>query len=54
MKRLISFIKNESGQTMVEYGILIVLISVIAIVAIVIVGEKTNNAFSSVANAWTS
>lgn len=43
------FIKNrERGASMIEYGILVALISVVAIVAIRSIGGKVGNAFNSV------
>lgn len=41
-----SLIKDEDGQGMVEYGIIIALISVVAIVAIKNIGKKTNDAYT--------
>ncbi len=43
------FIKNrERGASMIEYGILVALISVVAIVAIQAIGGRVNNAFNQV------
>lgn len=51
MKDLIQkFLKDESGATMVEYAILVALISVAAIVIIVAVGQQVNEAFTRVSN----
>ncbi|MCK0153406.1 Flp family type IVb pilin [Alcanivorax sp. S6407] len=49
MKSLITrFLKEEDGATMVEYAILVALISVVAIVIIASVGTKVNSAFTEV------
>lgn len=49
MQNLIQkFLKDESGATMVEYAILVALISVAAIVIIVAVGQQVNTAFTRV------
>ena len=48
MDILKSLIKDEDGQGMVEYGIIIALISVVAIVAIKSIGGKTKGAFEQV------
>lgn len=49
MKQLIQkFLKDESGATMVEYAILVALISVAAIVIIVAVGQQVKDAFTEV------
>ena len=42
------FLLEDSGATMVEYGIMVALIAAVAIVIIKTVGEKTNNSFSTV------
>lgn len=47
-----SFWKEESAATMVEYGIMVALIAALAIAVIKVVGEKTNNGFSNVNNAY--
>lgn len=49
MKQLfMQFIKEEDGATMVEYAILVALISVVAIATIVLIGNDVNTAFQSV------
>lgn len=42
------FLRDESGATMVEYAILVALISVAAIVIIAAVGSQVNTAFTEV------
>lgn len=55
MKQLINkFIADESGATMVEYAILVALISVAAIVIIYAVGQQVNNAFTRVSEEMTA
>lgn len=55
MKDLIQkFLKDESGATMVEYAILVALISVAAIVIIVAVGQQVNEAFTRVSDELTA
>lgn len=52
MKKLVlDLLKDEDGQGMVEYGIIIALISVVAIVAIKSIGGKTKTTFESVDKA---
>lgn len=48
------FFKDESGATMVEYAILVALISIAAIVIIAAVGTKVEETFTSVNNALTN
>ncbi|MDT8403043.1 Flp family type IVb pilin [Sulfuriflexus sp.] len=44
------FMKEESGASMVEYAILVALISVVAIVIIGVLGQQINAAFTAVSN----
>lgn len=46
MDILKNLIKDEDGQGMVEYGIIIALISIVAIVAIKSIGKKTGDAYT--------
>jgi pilus assembly protein Flp/PilA len=39
---------SESGQGMVEYGLIIVLIAIIVIVTLTLVGNQVKNAFSNI------
>lgn len=49
MKSLMNkFLRDESGATMVEYAILVALISIAAIATIVLVGQKVDDAFDKV------
>jgi len=42
--------KDEEGQTLVEYGLLLALIAIIVIVALLFLGPIISNIFSNVAN----
>ena len=48
MKKLIAFLKDEDGATAVEYGIMVAAIAAVIIAVVMIVGQKTNNAFQNV------
>ncbi len=48
IKRISTFQKDESGVTILEYGIIAALISVVSIAMIGNVGQKILNAFTSV------
>lgn len=50
MKRLVRFLRKQKGATMVEYGIMVALIAVVAIGAVALVGDEVDNTFSTVAN----
>ena len=43
--------RNQKGQGLVEYALILVLIAVVVIAAITTVGNKTNNVMSSVGSA---
>ncbi|WP_019228910.1 Flp family type IVb pilin [Sedimentibacter sp. B4] len=51
MKKILNWLKNEeSGQGMVEYGLLLALIAVVVIAALLILGPKVANIFNDVGN----
>lgn len=45
------FLQEEEGATMVEYGLLAALISIVCILAITNVGINLNTAFETICNA---
>ena len=52
MKKLINkFLRDESGATMVEYAILVALISVAVIATVYLVGQEVNDKFDEVKTA---
>jgi pilus assembly protein Flp/PilA len=50
-KYLARFVKDESGVTAIEYGLIAALIAVVIIGAVRTLGTKLDNTFNSVANA---
>jgi pilus assembly protein Flp/PilA len=48
MKKLIRFLKDENGQGMVEYGLIIGLIALVVIGALVLLGPKIRDLFESI------
>ena len=54
MEMIKQFFNDESGATMVEYAILVALISVVAIAIIVIVGGQVQSAFQAVSDQLTA
>lgn len=50
MKKFRDFLKDEEGQGMVEYGLLIGLIAIVVVVALVILGPKIAGLFNNVSN----
>lgn len=49
-KFIMGFLNDESGATMVEYAILVALISIAAIVIIALLGNQINATFTQVLN----
>jgi len=43
-----NFLKNEAGQGMVEYGLIIALVAVVVIVAVKALGTNTSAAFNKI------
>lgn len=42
------FISDESGATMVEYGLMVALIAIVAIAAVTFLGEQVSTTFTNV------
>jgi len=52
MKNLVArFVRDESGATAIEYGLIAALISVVIITVLTAIGGNLNTKFSSVASA---
>jgi pilus assembly protein Flp/PilA len=49
MEKIRNFFKDESGATMVEYGLLVTLIAIAAIAGIILLGNNLLAMFNSVA-----
>lgn len=48
------FLKDNRGQTLVEYGLLLMLIAIVVIAILFAVGRSTNNMYSAVNSAVLS
>ncbi|MGP8101061.1 MAG: Flp family type IVb pilin [Candidatus Cybelea sp.] len=48
---LIALIRDEEGATMVEYGLLVALIALVAIVGVALLGTNLTTLFNSAANS---
>ncbi len=51
MRTLFTMLKDESGATAIEYGLIAALISVVAIAAMTTVGTNLSTTFSTVGSA---
>jgi pilus assembly protein Flp/PilA len=49
--KLTTWAKDETGASMVEYALLVVLIAIIAIVAVSLAGQNVSKAFSTIAGS---
>lgn len=47
-------INEESGQTLVEYGILVALIALVVLVSLSVLGKRVDHTFDDVADAFGS
>ncbi len=47
------FMKEDSGATAVEYGIMVAAIAAVIIAVVISIGKKVNNAFTTVDTALT-
>ncbi len=52
--KLMTWVNEEKGASMVEYALLVVLIAIIAIVAVTIAGQQVSTAFSTIADTLSS
>jgi pilus assembly protein Flp/PilA len=50
MTKLVAFLKDESGATAIEYGLIAAGIAVVIIAAVNTVGSKLNSTFTNIAN----
>ncbi|MEJ2719527.1 MAG: Flp family type IVb pilin [bacterium] len=53
MRYLKNFLRDESGQDMVEYGLLAAFISIVAIAALQAIGPLVNAIYVAIQNALT-
>lgn len=46
--------RDQDGQGMVEYALILVLIAIVVIVLLQVVGKQVNNVFSNISNGLSS
>jgi pilus assembly protein Flp/PilA len=54
MEKVRNFFKDESGATMVEYGLMLALIAVVCIGTVTLLGQSANTTFDGVNTAMGS
>jgi pilus assembly protein Flp/PilA len=51
MTKFMQFVRDDSGATAIEYGLIAALISVVIIAAVTLVGTNLTNTFNTVASS---
>jgi pilus assembly protein Flp/PilA len=51
MTKFVAFLKDETGATAIEYGLIAAGISVVIIASVNAIGSKLNTTFQSISNA---
>lgn len=51
MRDMLAFLKDEDGQGMVEYGLIVGLIAIVVIGALTVLGDRINGMFTEAGNA---
>jgi pilus assembly protein Flp/PilA len=51
MKAIVRLLRDETGATAVEYGLIVAAIAGLIVLVVFVLGNKINNAFSNVAQA---
>jgi pilus assembly protein Flp/PilA len=51
VKRFMGFMRNEEGQGLVEYALIIALVAIVVIVALTLLGNRVSNAYTNIAGA---
>jgi len=51
LEKLRDFVKEEKGQTLVEYALILVLIAIVVLLMLTALGRSVNNTFSTVNSA---
>jgi pilus assembly protein Flp/PilA len=51
LDNVMSMIRDEDGATMVEYGLLVSLIAMVALVAVTVLGKNLSTLYSNVASS---
>jgi len=54
MDRLISFVRKEEAQDLIEYALLVGLISLVAVAALQLTSTSINNIFNTIAGKLTT
>jgi pilus assembly protein Flp/PilA len=53
MKKVVGFMKNEEGQGLVEYALILALVALLVIVALKFLGNTVANTYNNIGNAMS-
>jgi pilus assembly protein Flp/PilA len=54
MKHVNAFVRNEEGQDLIEYALLVALISLVCVLALTDAGTQVNNIFGKIKDKLTT
>lgn len=54
LKNFTAMLKNDDGQGLVEYALIIALVSIVAIAGLTFLGKKANNTLNNAANTLSN
>lgn len=54
INRLRAIVREESGQDLLEYALLVALIALVCVVAVGVLGDATSTSFSSTADGFAN
>ena len=54
MSFLMDFVRNEEGQDLIEYALLVALISLVCVAALTTAGSQVNTIFENIKNRLTT
>jgi pilus assembly protein Flp/PilA len=54
MDRVKNLVRNDEAQDLIEYALLVGLISLVAVAALILTGTQVNNIFNQIAGKLTS
>ena len=52
--RMRAFVRDDSGQDLLEYALLVGLIALVAVLAVTSTGQSVNNIFQAISNSLAS
>jgi len=54
MKKVVGFMKNEEGQGLIEYALILALVALLVIVALKFLGNTVANTYNNIGNAMST